>query len=230
MCAGINFVAGFFIGRQGFAGDGGLIERTLAIHNDAVGSDIVAGANADDIANREMTGRHFFFAAIFQNSPRFSRREFDERFNRIPRAFGGARFDDFTGQHEEGNNARRFVIAGSERREHGNGDQFVDAQIAAPQILDRRNDDGKTQNQRTNHSTAACDRVGGIEQPVHNEGVENEYYTQHRLPEMHHGMFVVMTAAAFRPVLVLAQKGGDLHKIILRLRIRCGFLLGRLAV
>ena len=39
-------------------------------------------------------------------------------------------------------------------------------------------------------------------QPVHDEGVEDEDDAQHGLPQMHDGMFVVVAAAALRPVLV----------------------------
>ena len=46
------------------------------------------------------------------------------------RAFGGAGFDDFAGEHEKRDDAGGLVIAGSERRQHGDGDEFVDAQAA----------------------------------------------------------------------------------------------------
>ena len=52
------------------------------------------------------------------------------------------RFDDFAGEHEKGDDAGGLVIAGRERREHGDGDQFVDAQAADAQILDGGDDDG----------------------------------------------------------------------------------------
>ena len=94
--SGKNFVARFFVHGQRFAGDSGLVEGTLSIHNQTVGRDVVAGTNSDDVADGKLTGRNFFLATVFQNAARFGRREFDERFNRITRAFSRVRsFDDF---------------------------------------------------------------------------------------------------------------------------------------
>ena len=72
-----------------------------------------------------------FFLALGGDAARLGGSEFDERFDGIARAFGGAGFDDFAHQHEEGDDAGGLVIAGGERGEHGDGDQFVDAQHAA---------------------------------------------------------------------------------------------------
>jgi hypothetical protein len=44
-----------------------------------------------------------------------------------------------------------------------------------------------------------------VKQPVHDEGVEDEDDAEDGLPEMHDGMFVVVAAAAFRPVLVFVM-------------------------
>ena len=52
------------------------------------------------------------------------------RFDRGARAFGGAGFDDFAHQHEEGDDAGGLVVAGGKRGEDGDGDQFVDAEDA----------------------------------------------------------------------------------------------------
>ncbi len=62
--AGKNFVAGLFVHRQGFAGDGGLVEGALAGENHAVGGDVVAGADADDVADGEELGFHFLLAGL----------------------------------------------------------------------------------------------------------------------------------------------------------------------
>ena len=155
--AGKNFVARLFVGRQRFAGDGGLVERALAVHDDAVRRDVVAGADADHVADGEFAGGDFFLAAVFLDAARLGGREFDERFNRVARALGGAGFDDFAGEHEEGDDAGGLVIAGRERGEHGDGDEFVDAQAAAPQILDGGDDDGIAENDRADHGAGAGD-------------------------------------------------------------------------
>ena len=51
------------------------------------------------------------------------------------------RLDDFAHQHEKRDHAGGFVIAGGKRREHRDGNEFVDAQTADLQVLDRRDDD-----------------------------------------------------------------------------------------
>ena len=115
MRSGENFVAGFFVGGQGFAGDGRLVERTLAVQNNSVGSNIVAGANSDCVADGQFARGDFLFAAVRFYPARFRRSQFNQRFNRVARALGRARLDDFAGEHEKRDDARRGVIAGRER-------------------------------------------------------------------------------------------------------------------
>ncbi len=109
-------------------------------------------------------------------------------------------------RHEEGDDASGLVIFGGERREHGNGDQFVDAQAALAQIFDGGDDYGITEDDRADHGAGAGDGRALLKQPVHDIGVKNEDDTENGLPEMHDGMFMVV--AAIRPVfmVVLAQK------------------------
>ena len=78
LCAGKNFIAGFQIHRQRFTGNGGLIERSLAGHDDAVRRHVVAGTNPDQVAHGELAGGDFLFVAILHNSARPGRREFNE--------------------------------------------------------------------------------------------------------------------------------------------------------
>ena len=60
--AGENFVARLFVHRQRFTGDGRLVERTLAGHDHTVRRHVVAGTNANHIANRQILRRDFFLA------------------------------------------------------------------------------------------------------------------------------------------------------------------------
>ena len=60
--AGEDFVARLLVRRQRFAGDGGLVERALAAEDDAVRRHVVAGADADDIADRQVLGGDFLLA------------------------------------------------------------------------------------------------------------------------------------------------------------------------
>ena len=203
--AGENFVAGLFVRRQRFAGDGRFVERALAADDDAVRRNVVAGPDADDVADGELAGGDFLLAAVLRDAPRLRRREFDERLDGLARALGGAGFDDFAGEHEEGDDAGDLVIAGRERREHGDGDQLVDAQAADAQILDGGDDDGIDENERADARAGAGDDAALLKQPVHDEGVEDENDAGDGLPQMHDGMFVVVAAAAIRPVLVFVM-------------------------
>jgi hypothetical protein len=49
--AGEDFVADLLVHGEGFAGDVGLVEGGLAGLDQAVGGDVVAGADADDVAD-----------------------------------------------------------------------------------------------------------------------------------------------------------------------------------
>ena len=139
--AGKNFVARLLVHRQRFAGDGGLVERALAVHDDAVRRDVVAGADADDVADGELAGGDFFLGFVGLDAAGLGGCEFDERFDGSARAFGGAGFDDFADQHEERDDAGGLVIAGRKGGEHGDGDELIDAEPAEPQIFDRGDDD-----------------------------------------------------------------------------------------
>ena len=61
--------------------------------------------------------------------------------------------------------------------------------------------------------TATGDGAALLKQPIYHVGVEDENHARDGLPQMHHRVFVVVAAAALRPVLmfVLAQKRSDLH-------------------
>ena len=164
----------------------------------------------------EFVRGNFLLAAVLFDAARAGGREFDERFDGLARALGGARFDEFAHEHQEGDEAgglvaRAHVVAeraGREGEQHGDGDQLVDAQAADAQILDGGDDDGINQNDRADERAGAGDGAAGFKQPVHDEGVEDEDDAENGLPEMHDGMLVVVAAAAIRPVLVfvMAQK------------------------
>ena len=163
--AGENLVARLFVHRQGFAGDGGLIEGALAADDDAVRRDVVAGTDADHVADGQFAGGDFLLAAVRFDAAGLGGREFDERFDGGARAFGGAGLDDFAGEHEKGDDAGDLVIAGRERRQHGDGDQFIDAQAADAQILDGGDDDGVAQNDRAEAGAGAGDGAALSKQP-----------------------------------------------------------------
>ena len=139
------------------------------------------------------------------DAARLGGRQFDEGFDGSARALGGAGLDDFTHEHEKRDHPGDLVIAGSERGEHGNGDQFVDAEPPDPQILDGRDDDGITQDDGADERAGAGDGAALRKQPVHDESVKHKDHTQHGLPQMHDRVLMVMAAAAFRSMLVFVM-------------------------
>ena len=82
------------------------------LDDDAVRRDVVAGTDANHVADGEFAGGHFLLAAVLFDAARLGGREFDERFDGRARAFGGAGFDDFTDEHEKRDHPGDFVIAG----------------------------------------------------------------------------------------------------------------------
>ena len=166
--------------------------------NDAVRGHVVSGADADDVADDQFAGGHFFLAAVRFEAARPGGREFDERFNGQARALGGAGFNDFAGEHEKGNDAGDLVIARRERGEHGDGDQFIDAEAADAQILDGGDDDGVAQNNRAEAGAGAGHAAALSEQPIHHVGVDDEHNPHDGLPQMHHRMFVVVAGLRLR--------------------------------
>ena len=121
-------------------------------------------------------------------------RQFDQRFNGLPRALGGAGFDDFAHQHEKRDDAGGLVIARGERGDDRDADEFIDAQHPAPQVLDRGHDNGITQNDGPDHGARAGNRVGLVKQRVHDVRVEHEYDAEDRLLQMDGRVFMVMAA------------------------------------
>ena len=150
------------------------------------------------------------------DAPRLGGRELDERFDRVARAFGGVRFDEFTQQHEERNHARSLVIAGRKRREDRDGHEFVDAQAAQLQVLDCRHHDGIAEDKRPDHRTGAGHDVRGFKHPVHHECVDDEHEPEQH-PRQPHVAMGVIVAATFRRadaiMFVLAEERGDLHGV-----------------
>jgi hypothetical protein len=125
----------FLSAGKGFAGDGRLVERALAADNEAVRRDVVAGADADDVADGQLARGDFLLIAVLLMRRALVGVSLMSDSMELARALGGARFDEFAGEHEEGDDAGGLVIAGRERRQHGDGDQFVDAQAAARKSL-----------------------------------------------------------------------------------------------
>ena len=75
--AGKNLVAWFLVHGQGFAGNRGLVERTLTADDHPVRRHVVPGPNPNHIPHRQLLGRHLLLA-LGSHPPGFGRRELDE--------------------------------------------------------------------------------------------------------------------------------------------------------
>ena len=161
------------------------------------------------------------------NPARLGRGDLDERLNRQPCALGGAGLDDLTEQHEERHDPGGLVIAAGERREHGDGDEFVDAQQAEAQIFDRRQDDRITKDDRPDEGAGAGDGVGVVRHPIHDKSVHHEHDTQQRLREADLRVRMFNAAGRARVTIVMmmlvlfaVKEGGDLHGAAVN-RLKC---------
>ena len=114
--------------------------------------------------------------------------------------------DEFAQHHEERDDASGLVIARRKRREHGDGDEFIDAESAELQILDRRHDDGETQNNRANHCACSRHDVRRLKHPIHDEGVDDEDQAEQHPTETDVAVRVVVPATFAMFVVLLAQE------------------------
>ena len=211
---GEDLVSRFLVDRQRFAGDRRLVQRALAFQDDSVGGDVVTGPHADDIADRQVLGRHLFLARLC-DAPRFSGGKADEGFNRGAGPFGRAGLDDFTHDHEKRNHPGGLVIGRGKGGQDGDGDQFVDAEQAAVDVLDGGPDDGVAEHDGAHKGAHAGHGLALVQGPIHNERVQDTNDSNQGLPQADCGVLVVFIVAARRTrgvVLVPAAKErGDLH-------------------
>src|SRR5260221_1360536 len=77
-CAGEHVISRLLVHWQRFSRDVGLVERSLTGNDHTVSSHIVAGTNANHVANREIFRRNFFFT-FGGDPPRLGWSELDER-------------------------------------------------------------------------------------------------------------------------------------------------------
>ena len=218
--AGKRLVAGLLVHREGFTGDVRLVDGAFARKDLAVGSHVVAGADADDIAVLEFVDGDFLFFAA-DEAPGFGGRELDERLDGEARALGGAALDNLAQQHEEAHDARFLIVPAGEGRENGEGDEFVRSEVAALQVLHRHDDDGPAQHD----GSEAGAEVGGSlpvgHEPLDDERVDDEDEAEERDAMLLRGVLVVgptrgASLAVGVVVFLLAEEAGDLHREFIR--------------
>ena len=155
--AGEDFGAFGLFDRHGFTGDGGLIHGALARNDHRVHGEVFAGTHPDDVSHLQIGDLDFLLAAVDHLMGGVGR-EFDEFLDGTLGAAGGPGLDDDGHQQEEGDDARHLEVAACQRSQDGQRHQFVHVDLAAPQVLDRRDDDG----QRQHHGAAEGAQLGGV--------------------------------------------------------------------
>ena len=98
----MSVCAGLLGRRHRFAGDHRFIDRRLALDQDAVDRHPFAGADADQVADRDGVERHVLVAAVRPHAPRAVGRQRHQRADRAQGRGAGAQFQDLPEQHQHG--------------------------------------------------------------------------------------------------------------------------------
>ena len=127
--------------RQRFAGDGRLVHGGLPIEHLAVGRDLLAGADNDDVAGAELVDRQLDLCPVTVHA-RGARGERGQRLEAAPGAVGREPFDGITDAHEEDHHQRRHPLPDCDRREHADRHQGVRDDLAVQGRADHVAEDG----------------------------------------------------------------------------------------
>ena len=127
--AAADLVAGALVHRQGFAGHDRLVDGRLAIEDDAVHGDGLAGQHAQRIARPHGLGRDDAFRTAFRQTARRARGEMHQPLDAGPCPRHGALFQQRAQLHDEGDFARSKDLADNDRRHQRQRHQHVRADV-----------------------------------------------------------------------------------------------------
>src|SRR5437016_5669578 len=82
-------------------------------------------------------------------------------------------------------------LARGKGSEHGDGDQFVNAENAAFDVLDGGGDDGPAHGHGAEHGAQARHHAALGKNPFHEEGVGDKNHSGNHLPQTHRDVFVI---------------------------------------
>ena len=125
----LTLVAGALVHRQGFAGHDRLVDGRLAIEDDAVHGDGLAGQHAQRIARPHGLGRDDAFRTAFRQTARRARGEMHQPLDAGPCPRHGALFQQRAQLHDEGDFARSKDLADNDRRHQRQRHQHVRADV-----------------------------------------------------------------------------------------------------
>ncbi len=179
--AGIDLVADGFIHRKGFACHRALIHRRRAFGYHAIDGDGLAGQDAHAIARLDLLRRHIAellspgkaFRACHDIARR-RRQERDELADPLLRAPDGPAFELFAKPHDEGDFARREILADRHARHHRYRHQERRAYALLRdkrehRLIDDRQAAGDERYPRRIEDSSACARAAAASMPVQRE-------------------------------------------------------------
>ena len=95
--------------RHRFTGHHRLVDRRAALRDDAIDRNLLAGTDAQEIADRDGVERDIL-VAVLGDAPRGFRREAEQRADRAGGFFARAQFEHLPEQHQHGDDRRRLEI------------------------------------------------------------------------------------------------------------------------
>ena len=109
-------VAGVLLGRHRLAGDHRLVDRALALDDDAVDRDLLAGADPEPVADRDPRERDVLLDAVVADAAGGRRGQAEERADRGAGAAAGAQLEHLADQDQRDDRRRRLEVDGDLRR------------------------------------------------------------------------------------------------------------------
>ena len=131
-----HLVAGRLGDGHGFAGDHGFVDEPLALEHQGIHRHLLAGAEAQAVADDDRFQRHVGFRSVGADAARLLRRQIEQRADGAAGARAGAEFQHLAEQHQHDDHGGGFeidadgaVMAAHRRREQagrGGGGQAVE--------------------------------------------------------------------------------------------------------
>ncbi len=132
--------------RDGLAGDGGLVDRSAALGDDAVHGYFPPRADEDDFAHLHVFGVHFYFRPLPPDHRRGGR-QVQELLDGVPGPGQGPGFQVSPQGEEEGDGGGFPLVADEKAAHGGDGDQELNADDPGPQSMPSGLGDAKARDQ-----------------------------------------------------------------------------------
>ena len=177
----------------------------------AIGGDVVARADPDDVTGPQGAGLHLLFATVGPDAGGPVRRQAQQRFDGGPGSQSRSRLDQAGDDHEEGDDAGLLVFAQGDGRHHSHGHHGIHGQFAVGQVLERVPHQRNGQEDGCDESDEVGMLVSQYAQTVSNLGLVEQKLGDERADHQHpahHGddeQFGCPSGLSLGPVLVKFQ-------------------------